>query len=1045
MSIVRTLLLTLIVLVMAACGGGGSDEDDDNGGRVIFGRVIDAGTSQGIRNASILTSPQTASVLTDSAGQFRITDNVELGNTYVVTASATGYETVTLTVAVGENSGSAADFLLRPRTLSVDDNLLQFSDTRFDAQIRLSATHDTDYRIESSHSWLTVSPSSGELRADGVAFLNIQADSSQAPADRITDAWLQITSEDRLGPAAVNVVVTPQALLSDDSDADGVADVDDNCPYVANAAQSDSDSDGAGDLCDALLVDDPDLDGVGAIDNCPAVPNASQLDSDADGIGDACDSQDNAADGQNNGNGSGNDDGSDGNGGTVTPDNGVSDISISAFAATPNRVMIDELVRFSWQFAAGENDVVTCLIDVDGNGTNELTVDNCTNSQTATYYYLTPGTYEPVLTVQDSNGGTETIATLVTVLPLQVNLAMSETAAAGESLRYEFTIGNVSLVPVNDVRVLFRVPTGLAFSNRDDAIPDLTGCFSCDEGDEAVWRLGTLAAGMTRSILLNARVLDSVVAGSFINSKIDVTATDVTGVISREQPVEVQSGALISLSSNTKEDLLSAGDSVAYRVTVGNVSSGNVSNVELRTQLPRNATASNISDDGVFDNSTGEVVWSFGSLPVLQSHEFNMSVALANDRVPGQIQTIRSSLSHDGGATLDAARTEVVKVVSSRQPLELSVTTLSNPVEAGGRLQYQLTLNNTGLVPLSNAFVAMVVPQGITFSNRDDALPDLSGCFSCAEGSEGVWSFDTVPAGASVGIIVNANVSDSLQAGTLIDAVFHAGADGLPGWITKTAVATIDNSPTSQLAISASREPVSAGEELVLTLDVGNISSATLENVGIDLGIPEGVSVSAISDSGAESGNDGSISWPTVSVPVLDSVQRTVTLAVDSDVISGQIFEFRSTVRNSGGPLLDRIAEQVVTISNSTQPLNVAILPSVSNVIAGQNIRYAFQITNVGLVPVNNVFAVYRLPEGLSFSNRDDAEPDARGCFSCTAGSEAFWTFDSIAAGETVNIEVNAQVSTQLQAGSLVNAIVTVGGDGVNDTTHLSKVVAVRQ
>jgi hypothetical protein len=96
-------------------------------------------------------------------------------------------------------------------------------------------------------------------------------------------------------------------------------------------------------------------------------------------------------------------------------------------------------------------------------------------------------------------------------------------------------------------------------------------------------------------------------------------------------------------------------------------------------------------------------------------------------------------------------------------------------------------------------------------------------------------------------------------------------------------------------------------------------------------------------------------------------------------------------------------------------------------------------------VPVNNVFAVYRLPEGLSFSNRDDAEPDARGCFSCTAGSEAFWTFDSIAAGETVNIEVNAQVSTQLQAGSLVNAIVTVGGDGVNDTTHLSKVVAVRQ
>jgi hypothetical protein len=58
-----------------------------------------------------------------------------------------------------------------------------------------------------------------------------------------------------------------------DADCDGVADVADNCPSVANSNQQDSDNDGKGDVCD----------------NCPLVANPGQEDADSDGIGDACD------------------------------------------------------------------------------------------------------------------------------------------------------------------------------------------------------------------------------------------------------------------------------------------------------------------------------------------------------------------------------------------------------------------------------------------------------------------------------------------------------------------------------------------------------------------------------------------------------------------------------------------------------------------------------------------------------------------------------------------------------------------------------------
>ena len=60
---------------------------------------------------------------------------------------------------------------------------------------------------------------------------------------------------------------------TDDSDNDGVPNVNDNCPYTPNPGQEDADDDQIGDVCD----------------NCPAVANTDQEDRDGDGFGNACD------------------------------------------------------------------------------------------------------------------------------------------------------------------------------------------------------------------------------------------------------------------------------------------------------------------------------------------------------------------------------------------------------------------------------------------------------------------------------------------------------------------------------------------------------------------------------------------------------------------------------------------------------------------------------------------------------------------------------------------------------------------------------------
>lgn len=77
--------------------------------------------------------------------------------------------------------------------------------------------------------------------------------------------------------------------LDDDDDADGFADVEDNCPLVYNPEQLDLDVDGVGDLCD------PDRDGDGVANEADCEPMDSQI---SPFMPESCNGKDDDCDGQ---------------------------------------------------------------------------------------------------------------------------------------------------------------------------------------------------------------------------------------------------------------------------------------------------------------------------------------------------------------------------------------------------------------------------------------------------------------------------------------------------------------------------------------------------------------------------------------------------------------------------------------------------------------------------------------------------------------------------------------------------------------------------
>ena len=77
------------------------------------------------------------------------------------------------------------------------------------------------------------------------------------------------------GDSPLETSVTTCETQGNDSDADAIPDLADNCPLASNPDQADADGDFVGNACD----------------NCPAAFNPSQADTDGDTLGDACDAE----------------------------------------------------------------------------------------------------------------------------------------------------------------------------------------------------------------------------------------------------------------------------------------------------------------------------------------------------------------------------------------------------------------------------------------------------------------------------------------------------------------------------------------------------------------------------------------------------------------------------------------------------------------------------------------------------------------------------------------------------------------------------------
>jgi len=130
---------------------------------------------------------------------------------------------------------------------------------------------------------------------------------------------------------------------------------------------------------------------------------------------------------------------------------------------------------------------------------------------------------EHAVTVLDA---TPPLAILITATP--------DPVATGNTLVFTITVNNVSALPINNINVLYRVPSGIQFHQIADAEPDTSlNCTSlvCNEGEEAWWTFPALAAGASETIIINAQIAAGLLDGTLISVPITATANELIDTI----------------------------------------------------------------------------------------------------------------------------------------------------------------------------------------------------------------------------------------------------------------------------------------------------------------------------------------------------------------------------------------------------------------------------------------------------------------------------------------------------------------------------------
>jgi uncharacterized repeat protein (TIGR01451 family) len=596
-------------------------------------------------------------------------------------------------------------------------------------------------------------------------------------------------------------------------------------------------------------------------------------------------------------------------------------------------------------------------------------------------------------------------------------------AVAGELVSFLLSATNSGPVDAPGVTIVDQLPLGLLFEGSTGA------CVSNGGAPETIrCDMGPLAAGATTMVTIMARVEPAVPAGTQLEN---VGRVEVVGAIDANpgNDVAVVSATVVqvadlSIDKTVPVSAQAAGTVLTYTLSVTNDGPSVATGVTIEDQLPAAVIFLGTDRPDLCALAGPNLLRCLvGTMGPGTAIAIDVGVAIPANVPPGTLLVNDASVGGDGmdPDPSDDQDDETV-LVEAVADLALSKTAEPNPVNAGERLTFTLTVTNSGPSDAPAVAVVDTLPAEVAYVGAVGAF-----CSGVPVGASGTLTcqLGALAAGASDSFQVFVDVDPSTQSGTVIlnTAVVSGPGSSDPDPGDNDDEVEVDVETAADLSIGKSTvAEVVPGQEFDWTVSVVNDGPGTATGVVVSDTLPAGttfVSASGASCSGVAVGSTGTLVCSVGTMAPAASVNIDVRLRILDAAVDGQVLTNAAAVGSATNDP-DPSDDTVVDTTTVRRVADVSVLKNgPTTAIAGDRITYTIRIDNAGPATATDVVFTDTLPAGSTLV----AVPS--GCVESPAGVLTC-SLGSLAAGGFSVVAVSVALAPSLQQGAVLRNMVVV-------------------
>ncbi|MCO6452393.1 MAG: DUF11 domain-containing protein, partial [Caldilineales bacterium] len=307
-----------------------------------------------------------------------------------------------------------------------------------------------------------------------------------------------------------------------------------------------------------------------------------------------------------------------------------------------------------------------------------------------------------------NNSDTEgTTANPGAVNPTDLEIAKGDDpdpVTAGESLTYTLVVTNNGPSIASNVRVIDALPTGVTFVSATASQGLCSGGIECDLGD--------LGIGATATITIVVQVKPGQTTDLLNTARVSASNPDNTpGNNQVSEPTTVETEADVSITKSASPNPAVPGGSLSYEIVVSNAGPSDAQNVVVTDTLPTELTGVSFSAS---QGSCGGNSCNLGVIPAGGSATISVIGTVSPDASAPFTNSVEvDSDTFDPNTGNNEAEAGVTLTGSA--DLALTKVDAVDPVQAGTKLLYTLTVENRGPSAADNVLVTDTLPFGVTF------------------------------------------------------------------------------------------------------------------------------------------------------------------------------------------------------------------------------------------------------------------------------------------------------------------------------------------